>query len=527
MSQQGSKNLILAAMIFAVAMMFIDQTIVAIAIPQIEHDISLSATGGQWIINGYLLSLSALFAFGGKLSDVLGHRRMVLVGVVGFALFSALCGATPSGSFGEAWLIAFRVLQGAAAAVMFPAALAIVVASFDIRERGKALAIFFAVTGGLTSIGPIAGGFLVEWTWRAIFWINVPVAIIALILTFLAKPSEHRVPTKIDYRGTVLVCAGMGLTVLGLQQASVWGWGSLPTWACIVVGVGLILTFIRFELRVPVPLLQLRIFADRGFAADNVVLFLLCIVFVPLFFFASTYSQISLGYNASNAGLYLLIFFGGFAFASQFGGRLLDARGAKIPVVAGCAVAAVGFFLWASKLTDLSLDSQWIYIVLSGIGIGLILSPVSTDALNRAPADAYGEVTGITQTVRYFGSSLGLAVMGTILIQQNTSNLEKTLGAAGIPTARADAIAHALTRSGGDAASFSKVAGSRAQEIFAAVQHDYAQASRTVFYIMAAVMAVAFVVSLATMPKGLSPQALAARGDQPAAPEAPTPGAAV
>src|SRR3954471_8442761 len=133
-----NKTLVLVAMIFAVAMIFIDQTIVALAIPALQRDLGLSSTGGQWIINGYLLALSALFAFGGKLADVLGHRRMVLIGIVGFAVFSALCGATPSGDIGEAWLITFRVLQGAAAAVMFPAALAIVVSSFEIRERGKA-----------------------------------------------------------------------------------------------------------------------------------------------------------------------------------------------------------------------------------------------------------------------------------------------------------------------------------------------------------------------------------------------------
>ena len=175
-----NKNLVLAAMVFAVAMTFIDQTIVAIAIPNIQKELSLSATGAQWVINGYLLALSALFAFGGKLGDVLGRRRMVVIGVIGFAVASAACGFTPTGSIAQAWIIFFRVVQGATAALMFPAAVGIVVASFPLRERGKAMAIFFGISGGLTAIGPIAGGFLTQWTWRAIFWINIPVAIIAL-----------------------------------------------------------------------------------------------------------------------------------------------------------------------------------------------------------------------------------------------------------------------------------------------------------------------------------------------------------
>jgi len=183
----GRKNLILAAMIFAVSMTFIDQTIVAIAIPQLQTDLSLSSTGVQWIINGYLLSLSALFAFGGKLADVAGHRRMVTIGVVIFATASACCGFTPETGAAEPWIIVFRLIQGAGAALMFPAALAIVLGAFPLRERGRALAIFFGLAGAFTSIGPIAGGYLTEWTWRAIFWINVPVAILSLVCIAVAK----------------------------------------------------------------------------------------------------------------------------------------------------------------------------------------------------------------------------------------------------------------------------------------------------------------------------------------------------
>src|SRR5215471_10254357 len=153
-----SKSLILAAMIFAVAMTFIDQTIVAIAAPTIQHSLGLSSSGMQWAINAYLLTLAALFAFGGRLADIAGHRKMVVLGVIIFAGASAMCGLTPSGGAAEAWLVAFRALQGLGGAIMFPAAIAIVVQTFDLRSRGRALALFFGIAGALTAIGPIAGG---------------------------------------------------------------------------------------------------------------------------------------------------------------------------------------------------------------------------------------------------------------------------------------------------------------------------------------------------------------------------------
>ncbi len=500
---RGGKNLVLAAMIFAVAMTFIDMTIVAIAVPSLQDDLSLSATGVQWIVNGYLLSLSALFAFGGRIADIAGHRNMVVLGVIVFATASALCGATPTGSLDEAWIITFRVIQGAGAAIMFPAALAIVLGAFPVAERGRAMAIFFAITGGLTSIGPLAGGYLVEVTWRAIFWVNVPVAIIALVLTAISKPANHKHPAPVDYRGTVLVSGGMGLAVLGLQQSSVWGWGSAVTWVCIAAGLALLAAFVLYELRVENPLIQIRTFADRAFAVDNAVLFLLMIPFVPLFFFASMYAQVSLGESASETGLYLLIFFAGFASASQVGGRVLDRIGARPAVVVGCAVAAVGFALWGRSLPDLSVGEQWYWIVLTGFGVGLVLAPANTDALNRVPPSRYGEATGITQTVRNFGSSLGMAVLGTVLILENKANLESTLGADGVPKAQADAIAESLsqgtTNSGAD---FTQIAGVSAKQLYAAVQTDFALASRTVFYGMAAAMAIAFLVSLIWMPAG-------------------------
>jgi len=504
MGNGSGSRLVLTAMIFAVAMTFIDQTIVALAVPELQRDLALSATGTQWIVNAYLLSLSALFAFGGRLADIAGHRRMVVLGVIVFAGSSALCGATPTGGIAEAWMITFRVIQGAGAAIMFPAALAIVIAAFPVAQRGRAMAIFFGITGALTAVGPLAGGYLTEWTWRSIFWINVPVAIIALILTARAKPADDRRPGSIDWPGTALIAAGMGLAVLGLQQSSAWGWDDPVTWGCIVVGLLLLAAFVMRQLRVEHPLMRVQIFKDRAFAVDNAVLFLLMIVFVPVFFFTSLYAQISLGEDASGAALYLLIFFGGFAAGSQWGGRILDSRGARPAVLPGSALAAVGFYLWAGSLTDFDLGDHWIYIAMTGAGVGLILGPASTDALNRAPSTSYGEATGILQTLRNFGSSLGLAVLGTVLILENKAKIESSLTGLGLPKERADAIADSLSQSGGGSASGSlgDTAGRGARRVFETVQHDFAQSTQVVFYAMAGVMVVCYVVAHLGMPRG-------------------------
>ena len=184
-------------MIFAVAMTFIDQTIVSVAAPRIQAELGLSSTGLQWAVNSYLLAMAALFALGGRLADTVGHRRMVTVGIVVFAVASALCGLTPTGRLAEGWLVGFRALQGAGGALMYPAALAIVVNSYPVKQRGKALALFFGIAGGLTAVGPALGGYLVAFAWRSIFWINIPVALVALVLV-ADRQAGRRTPAQPD-----------------------------------------------------------------------------------------------------------------------------------------------------------------------------------------------------------------------------------------------------------------------------------------------------------------------------------------
>jgi EmrB/QacA subfamily drug resistance transporter len=502
-------------MIFAVSMTFIDQTIVSIAAPSIQRDLGLTSTGVQWAINAYLLSLAALFAFGGRLADTVGHRKMVTLGVIVFAAASAMCGLTPKGGLAEAWIVTFRALQGAGGAIMFPASLAIVVQTFALRERGRALALFFGIAGGLTAIGPILGGYLTQWTWRAIFWVNIPVALVALLLIAISKPTTEHRAARMDYRGLVLIAGGVALSVFGFQQALIWGWSNPGTGLCIALGLVLLVVFYVVELRTESPLIQVHIFRIRPFLVENLVLGVAMLVFVPVFFFASEYAQIALGKTAQNAGLYLLYFFLGFVVTAQIGGRILDRRGAKRPVVLGCVLAAVGFALWAGKVTDLNFSNQVWDVVIAGAGMGFMLGPASTDAVNRASRLSYGEATGITQTVRNYAASLGLAILGTILVSQMRSRVTTSLVSKGVPRHQAAAEAYRISESqnaSGSVASIPRF-----------VRLDFAYASRAVFYVMAGIMAVAALVALVGLRDGVQEEATETSGD-PIASVTPDPG---
>jgi MFS family permease len=259
----------------------------------------------------------------------------------------------------------------------------------------------------------------------------------------------------------------------------------------------LLVLFFRYEKTVASPLMNVSIFSNRAFVVQNVILGIAMMVFVPMFFFASEYAAVSLDQKASQAGQSLLYFFIGFVIAAQIGGRMLDRVGAKRPVVVGCAVAAVGFYLWASKLTTLDFNKEMWMIVIAGAGMGLMMGPANTDAVNRASDLSYGEATGITQTVRNYGSSLSLAILGTVMVAETRSQLVSSLTSQGLSHAEAVKAVNANsgTGSGGSTAAIPQF-----------VRLDFARATQTVFYIMAGVMAVACVVALVGLRRGLQEQ---------------------
>ena len=261
--------------------------------------------------------------------------------------------------------------------------------------------------------------------------------------------------------------------------------------------------FYFVELRTESPLIEVGIFRIRPFLVENLVLAISMLVFVPVFFFASEYAQIGLGKSPSQASLVLLYFFIGFVIAAQIGGRMLDRRGAKRPVVLGCALAAVGFYLWAGKVTDLSFSTQQWYVILAGAGMGLMLGPASTDAVNRASRLSYGEATGITQTVRNYAASLGFAILGTItgvaaaLAPHHVARGQGAAPGAG-PRRRRRRSPGSVTRRAAPAS------------IPHFVRLDFAYATRSVLDAMAAIMAAAAIVAVVGLRPGVQEEPVAA-----------------
>src|SRR5215470_12577273 len=308
-----------------------------------------------------------------------------------------------------------------------------------------------------------------------------------------------------DYRGLALIVGGLGLSVFGFQQSSVWGWGNPAIWASIAIGVILLAVFVAVERRTEFPLINVHIFENRAFTVENVILGIVSMVFIPVFFFASIYGQVALAQKATTASLLLLYFFLGFVVFAQIGGRMLDRIGAKLPVVLGCALAAAGFALWAGKVTDLHTGSQVIYIVMAGAGMGLMLGQANTDAVNRASRYSYGEATGITQTVRNYGASLGFAILGTILITQFRSRITSSLTAQGLPGPAASAQAAKVAQLQGGSGNIASIP--------QFIRADFAAATRDVLYGMAVIMAVACVVALLGLRRGVqeAPEATGTR----------------
>ncbi len=449
----------------AIAMVMIDFTIVSISATTIQQDLGLTDTGVQWLVTGYALSTAAFITLGGRLGDMVGHKRIVVSGIVLFALSSLMCGLVPdSGEWAEPWLIFFRILQGVGGALLVPSATVLVLEAFPKKERGAGLSTFFIVAGLFTAVGPIAGSYLTEyWTWRAIFWINVPVAILALTELYFTPLKDVVNKTKVDVFGALLLIAGMALAVLGVQQSTAWGWEDPRTIGSIAVGVALLVAFVRFELRSANPLLDVRAMAaNRDFAIDNVLTFLLFFPWLGVFFFGSMYFQVAVGQAPTQAGFSILTMFYGFFIASRVGGGLLDKYGPKLPVTGGFLIGAIGMVLWATELTELGHIETTAGMLVTGAGFGLAMSSLNADALNRLPSNVRGTGSGIVQAFRNFGSALGMAIMGTI-------------------------VATATTLSGAEGAK------------------DFSEAMEKSFYVGAAALAIGFLVALTRMSGGVKP----------------------
>jgi EmrB/QacA subfamily drug resistance transporter len=418
MNGEFQRYRVLWPLVPAMAMVMIDFTIVSISASTIQADLNLSETAVQWLVTAYALSTAAFVALGGRLGDMIGHKTICMAGIILFAGSSLMCGLVPDDSgISEGWLIFFRLLQGVGAGMLIPSATVLVLDAFPPAERGKGLAIFFIVSGLFTAIGPIAGSYLTEyWTWRAIFWINVPVALLALFEFRFAKLHDVKNPSKLDVRGAVLIVVGMALTVLGIQQSTEWGWDSPATIGSILAGLVVLGVFVKVERETENPLIDVNaLLANRAFAVDNLLTFLVFGPWLAVFFFGSMYFQIAVGQEPTQAGFSILTMFYSFFVAARIGGGWMDKYGAKKPVALGFLLGAIGMVVWAGNLSELSHSSTLWGMLITGAGFGLAFSPLNTDALNRLPDAMRGQGSGIIQTFRNFGSAIGMAIMGSVI----------------------------------------------------------------------------------------------------------------
>lgn len=330
----ANRWLVLVAMTGSLSMVMIDQTVVTVALPAMSKDLMLSATGQQWVINAYVLTLAAPVAFGGKLGDLLGGVRTFRAGVLIFFLASLACGFTPSGELGEPLIILFRSLQGAGAAPMMPVSAAIVMAAFDDTERGRAMAAYVGISQVFLAAGPLLGGVLTQVVaWRAVFWLNVPLGIAALIMVRIARPENVGRPGTIKPTSLLLLVGEVGLTVLAVQQASRWSWTSPLTMALLTAGVLLSVVFVRRQSVADDPLIDVHLLRRRPFLGNAAINGLVQFGLLAGVLFASLHFQDLLGFSPLRTGLALLAVILPITVGAQLGGRWDDRAGVRAPVL--------------------------------------------------------------------------------------------------------------------------------------------------------------------------------------------------
>lgn len=425
--------LVLVAMTGSLSMIMLDQTVVSVALPTMGRELSLSPGAQQWVVNAYVLALAALVALGGKAADLLGPRRAFRSGVTLFFLASVGCGLAPAGPLGEATIIAFRTLQGAGAALMVPVSAAIVIAAFGPSERGRAMAIFAGISQVFVALGPLIGGLLTEYvSWRAVFFLNVPVGIATLVLVAVAPVPAERVPgTVVRPLDVVLVVAGLAVTTFAIQAAGAVGL-SPGVLVLLAAGVGATAWFVVRQIRASDPLIHVRLFTDRGFTGAAVVMGFVQFGLLGLVLYSSIYLQELLGFGPMQAGLAVLPLILPLTVAAQVGGRWYDRAGVRGPVLTGLVLCAVGTVVWLLALPGLDYARQTPGMALVGLGLGLTLSPTNTDALSRVGATERTQASGVVQTVRQLGGTLGVAVIGAVVIAADADLPGRTAAPSGI-----------------------------------------------------------------------------------------------
>ncbi|HZT95204.1 MAG TPA: MDR family MFS transporter [Chloroflexota bacterium] len=419
-------------------MILLDTTIVNIAVPSMEKGLSASFDQILWILNAYILVYAVLLITTGRLGDMLGPKRLFIVGLVLFTLSSAACGFAQSST----QLIIFRIIQGVGGAMLTPQTLAVITSIFPPERRGAAFGVWGAVGGFAAVVGPTLGGFLVTTaSWRAIFYINVPIGVIAVGAAILLMPEvqSHR-RHELDITGVALASIGLFLGVFALIESQRFNWGPIATFGSFSIGstrwsvisiysllvysLVLLVTFVALERGKREPLLPLALFSDRNFSVANVVSASVSYAILGVFLPLTIFLQSVLGFTAVHAGLTLIPMSATSLFTAGFAGRLSDKINGKYILMFGSTCFALGMALVvrALSLSDTSWDLT-IPLVVSGLGMGCTFAPMVTLAMRDVRPQMAGSASGFLNTIRQVGQALGGAVGGAILGNAVASNL--------------------------------------------------------------------------------------------------------
>ena len=419
MTEDNKKWWTLAAVSFGLFMIMLDNTVVNVALPSIQRDLGVGLSELEWIVSGYALTFAALMLIGGKLADAYGRRRLFVVGIVVFTLASLLCGLSTTGHE----LIAARVLQGGGAALMSPATLSIIAATFPPRQRGTAIGIWAGVSALALAIGPLIGGLLTEHaSWNWIFFVNVPVGILGIVASFLLI-DESRDPTheRLDIPGLATSAIGLFALTYGLIEANEYGWGSPRIVGSFVLAVVSLTSFVVLERRQRAPMLDLTLFRNRTYVGANLVILLVALAMFGVFFFVSLYMQNILGYSAVQAGAAFLPMTILIIIVAPIAGRLSDRLGSRGLMTAGMGLLSAQLLYFSQLGASATFWTLLPGLLLGGVGMSLTMTPSTAAATRAVPVDKAGVGAAVLNALRQVGGSLGIAVMGAIMASKLTT----------------------------------------------------------------------------------------------------------
>ena len=423
---------VLAATILASSMAFIDGTVVNVALPFLQTNLNATAIGIQWVVEAYALFLSALLLVGGSLGDRYGRKLVFNIGVIVFALASAACGLAAN----IEQLIAARAVQGIGGALLVPGSLALISSSFAEAERGKAIGTWSGFSAMTTAIGPVLGGWLVEHvSWRAVFFLNVPLALAVIVISVWHVPEsrEEDQSGRLDWFGAVLATLGLGALVYGLVESPRLGFSNWLVILALISGVVCLALFVLHEARTKNPMVPLRLFRSRDFAGANLLTLLLYAALSgTFFFFALNLIQVQ-GYSATAAGAALLPFVVIMFSLSRWSGGLINRFGARLPLVVGPAIAAVGFALFALPGVNGNFWTSFLpAVIVLGLGMAITVAPLTTTVMDAVSEEQAGIASGINNAVSRTAGLLAIAVFGVVILQAFSHQLAARLNQSGI-----------------------------------------------------------------------------------------------